>query len=168
MICTFVMMIHISANALLRAFLNLPIPNTLEIVQYWYLPLVAFLGFVAAQYRGQHIATDLIYQRLPQASRRYVLALVFAACSALSAAFAWFVWGEAVHAMEIGKTAGVSDVIAWPAYFLAPLAFGSLTVQFAVAAVRAVTRPGEDGHLVGDPEDAVLEAQMAADGMERR
>lgn len=140
-VVTFVMMLHVTANALSRTFASHPLPNTFEIVQFWYLPLVAFLGFVAAQRRGQHIAADLIFEMFPRPAKRFVLAGAFVLGSALWAGFAYFGWGEAVHAMSIGRTAGVSQVISWPAYFLVPLAFGSLTVQFLLAAVKAIRHP---------------------------
>lgn len=143
-VVTFLMMLHVTANALLRTFWNDPIDNTLEYVQYIYMPLVAFLGFAAAQRRGQHVAADLIYERLPIRTRRYVLALVLVVAALLCAGFAWFGLLEAVHAADIEKTAGVSDVPAWPAYFLVPLAFGSLTIQFGLAALRALVRSEED------------------------
>lgn len=140
----FVMMFHITANALLRFFANSPLPNTLEYVQYWYMPIVALLGFVAAQLRGQHIAADLVFRMLPRAAKPYVTAVGCAASALLAAAFAWYGWQEAVHAWEITMTAGVSDVISWPVYFLVPLAFASLTVQFAWATVRAIRHPDAD------------------------
>ncbi|GLZ11455.1 hypothetical protein Acsp04_16900 [Actinomadura sp. NBRC 104425] len=165
---TFVMMLHITVNALLRSFADRPVPNTLEIVQYWYLPVVAFLGFVAAQHRGQHIAADLLFERLPQAGRRPVLAVVLAACCALAAGFAWYGWQEALHAYEIKKTAGVSEVPAWPTYFLVPLAFAGLTAQFAAAAVRAALRP-VTGPATTDPDEAaVLQELSAAENKEAR
>ncbi|MGV2386697.1 MAG UNVERIFIED_CONTAM: TRAP transporter small permease, partial [Thermobifida fusca] len=141
---TFVMMLHITANALLRSFANSPLPNTLEYVQYWYMPIVALLGFVAAQLRGQHIAADLVFRMLPRAAKPYVTAVGCAASALLAAGFAWYGWQEAVHAWEITMTAGVSDVISWPVYFLVPLAFASLTVQFAWATVRAIRHPDAD------------------------
>jgi TRAP-type C4-dicarboxylate transport system permease small subunit len=150
-IVTFLMMAHITVNAVLRTVADQPLPNTLEYVQYWYLPAVAFLGFIAAQRRGQHVAADLIYTRLPKAAQRVVLPVMLLMSSLLSAGFAWFGWGEALHAFDIQKTAGVSDVPAWPAYFLVPLAFGSLTVQFAVAAVRAAATA--QAPLEGDVHD---------------
>ncbi|GAA3742240.1 TRAP-type C4-dicarboxylate transport system permease small subunit [Spinactinospora alkalitolerans] len=163
---TFVMMLHITANALLRTFAQSPIPNTLEIVQYWYLPIVAFLGFIAAQHRGQHIAADLVYAMLPRPVRRAVLVGGCALCSVLSAGFAWFGWGEAVHAMEIGMTAGVSEVVSWPAYFLVPFAFGSLTVQFALAAARAIRHPEADRGAGG--AGAVSADQEASSELEKK
>ncbi|MEW2354416.1 TRAP transporter small permease [Spirillospora sp. NPDC029432] len=133
----FVMMLHVTVNALTRTFLDLPIPNTLEVVEYWYLPIVVFCGFLAAQSRGEHIAAELIFDRLPRATRPYLVAASSVLCCACSAGFAWWGLGEAIHAFEIEKTAGVSDLVAWPPYFLAPIAFGGLTVQFALAAYRA-------------------------------
>jgi len=154
-IVTFAMMLHITANALLRTFKNEPLPNTLEITQYWYLPIIAFLGFIAAQARGQHIAADLIYERFPEVTKRYVLAVLSVLAAGVCLGFAWFGWGEAVHAQEIGKTAGVSDLVAWPPYYLVPLAFGVMVVQFLYAAFKAVAT-GEIQHVVTDPDDVLL------------
>jgi TRAP-type C4-dicarboxylate transport system permease small subunit len=164
-IVTLVMMVHITANALLRTFAHDPIQHTLEIVQYWYVPTVAFLGFVAAQHRGQHIAADLVFELLPKVTRRFVLCAVFVICAVLCLGFARYGWNEATHALDIRKTAGVSDVPSWPSYFLVPFAFAILTVQFAIASVRAITRP-EIGHVVTDIEDSTVMDQVAIDAVQ--
>jgi TRAP-type C4-dicarboxylate transport system permease small subunit len=156
-IVTFVMMFHITANAILRTFWDAPLPDTLEITQYWYLPIVAFLGFVAAQHRGQHIAADLIFERLPHVVKPYVLALMWVLCALVAAGFAWFSFPEAMHSFEIRRTAGVSDLISWPTYFLPPIAFTVLTVQFVWAAVRSITDPAlAEAPVIGDIDDALL------------
>lgn len=160
-IITFVMMLHIVVNAVMRTWFRAPIDNTLETVTYWYLPLVAFLGFVAAGRRGEHIAADLIYEMLPRVTRRFVLAVLLVASSLLCLAFAWFGLGEALHAKSIGKTAGVSSLVAWPTYFLVPIAFGLLSLQFLYSAVRALVS-GEALPAVGDPDDAVVAEELAA------
>lgn len=154
-IVIFVMMGHVVANAALRTWWDDPIDHTLEIVEYWYLPLVAFLGFIAAQHRGQHIAADLIYERLPTRVRGAVLFVMLLICAVVSLGFAWFGWDEARHAQEIRLTAGVSTVPAWPTYYLVPLAFGSLTLQFGYGALRALLRPARD-HVMTDPDDAMV------------
>ncbi|WP_408898196.1 TRAP transporter small permease [Nocardioides sp. R1-1] len=164
-VVTFTMMVHVTANALMRTFANDPLPNTLEITQYWYLPIIAFLGFIAAQARGQHIAADLIYERFPEATKRYVLAVLSVVAAVVCLGFAWFGWDEAVHAREIGKTAGVSDLVAWPPYFLVPLCFGVMFVQFLYAAARAIVK-GDDQHVVTDPDDVLLLDEL--DEMESR
>lgn len=166
---TFVMMLHVSVNALLRTFANEPLPNTLEIVQYWYLPFVAFLGFVAAQHRGQHIAADLIYEKLPRVTQRYVLAVGFLLAAAVAAGFGYYGWSEAVHAMEIKQTAGVSGMISWPVYFVVPLVFAILTVQFLLVAVRALRHPESHyGSAQSEEMDFADEEADAASDLETR
>lgn len=164
-VVTFVMMVHVTANALSRTWFNHPFDNTLEIVQYWYVPLVAFLGFIAAQIRGQHIAADLLYEMLPSKAKRFVLAFVYVLTAVVCSGFAWYGWQEAQHARDIGQTAGVSDLVAWPTYYLVPLAFGSLTLQFFWAAYQAIVHPERD-HFVSDADDASILEELAKDQKE--
>ncbi|MEE2056980.1 TRAP transporter small permease [Rhodococcus artemisiae] len=149
-IVLFIMMIHVTANALLRAFASSPIPNTLEITQYIYLPIIALLGFMAAQARGEHIVADLVTHYFPKWARRGVLAGGYILGVVVMFGFAWYGLEEALHARDIGKTAGVSTVVAWPVYFLVPLAFGVLTVQLALAAVRALRGAEDDTDPIDD------------------
>ncbi|GAA1107018.1 hypothetical protein GCM10009668_28620 [Nocardioides dubius] len=151
-IVTFVMMVHVTLNAVLRKYFGSPIDYTLEITQYWYMPILAFLGFMAAQRRGQHIAADLIFQMLPTVSRRFVLAFFYLVAAVLVAALAKFGWGEAQFAREIGKHAGITPVPAWQPYYLAPLAFGVMTLQFLHAAYTAIR--------FGVAEESIEEAEL--------
>jgi len=163
---TFVMMLHVTANAVLRTVANDPIPYTLETTQYVYMPVVAFLGFMAAQRRGQHIAADLVYEMLSEAGKRVVLSALLAVTAVLMAGLAWYGWGEAMEAFEIRKHAGISPLPAWPAYFLAPLAFAVLTLQFIAATLRAAR--GEQVRSLEDEELAALDADpVASGGVER-
>src|SRR5699024_579119 len=50
-----VMMVHIVVHALTRSLFDAPIYGTNEIVEYWYLPVVALLGIPAAQLQKEHI-----------------------------------------------------------------------------------------------------------------
>ncbi len=133
-VVTFVMMVHVTLNAVLRKYFGNPIDYTLEITQYWYMPIIAFLGFMAAQRRGQHIAADLIFQMLPTVTRRFVLGIFWIIAAVVVAGLAKYGWNEAEFAREIGKHAGISPVPAWQPYYLAPLAFAVMTVQFLYAA----------------------------------
>lgn len=158
----FAMMGHVTANALSRSLLDHPLPNTLEIVQYWYLPIVALLGFVAAQARGQHIAADLIYERLPVAARAWVLGFLLLVSAGVCVAVTWFSWPEALSALETRRTAGVSTVPVWPVVFLVPLVFALLALQLVAQAVQLVR--GRD--VVGDDE-SVLEEIANVEGVAR-
>ncbi|MDF1602229.1 TRAP transporter small permease [Nocardioides sp. YIM 152315] len=146
-IVTFVMMAHITANAVARKFFEHPIEYTLEITQYWYMPIIAFLGFMAAQRRGQHIAADLIFQMLPTVTRRWVLAAFNIVGAGVLAAFCRFGWTEAQFAREIGRHAGITPIPAWPVYYLVPLTFGVMTLQFLFAAIAAIRLGVDDESL---------------------
>jgi TRAP-type C4-dicarboxylate transport system permease small subunit len=135
-IITFLMMFHITLNAVLRTFWDRPIDNTLEIVQFIYMPIVALLGFVAAQLRGQHIGADLVFEKLPAVTRRFVGAGVSIVSALLCAGIAWFGWGYATHAREIRQTAGLTDIASWPVYYLIPVVFAVLAVLYVVEAMR--------------------------------
>jgi TRAP-type C4-dicarboxylate transport system permease small subunit len=152
-VITFLMMVQITANAVLRTYFKQPIEYTLEMTQYWYMPTLAFLGFMAAQRRGQHIAADLIFTRLPEATKKPVLSLLYVAGAVLMVGFCYYGWGEALEAYDFRKHAGVSPLPAWPVYFLAPLAFAVMTVQFAYAAWHTMR------HGV---EDSIEEAELRA------
>jgi TRAP-type C4-dicarboxylate transport system permease small subunit len=148
----FIMMLHISANALLRAFVRAPVADTLEITQYWYMPVIVFIGFVAAQMRGEHVTADFVYNLLPMSVRPYVLGVGYVLVTVVCGGFAWFGWEEAITALEVRRVAGASNVPAWPTYFLAPLSFAVLTLQFAVVSVqsfrgRAIAEPNELNEL---------------------
>src|SRR5699024_1137994 len=75
---TIIMMVHISANALLRSFASSPVAYTNEVTEYWYMPIVVFLGFIAAQLRDEHVKADFIYNMLPAATRKYILGVAYA------------------------------------------------------------------------------------------
>lgn len=144
-----VMMLHISLNAILRTFFSRPINATLEITEYWYMPLLAFLGFMAAQMRGEHVTADFIFNMIPAVTRKYVQGIAFLAIAVVCIGFAFYSGGEALKAFEVLRTAGVSSVPAWPVYFLSPFAFGVLTIQFLMVAIKSFRgkTPSQDPEL---------------------
>ena len=150
-----VMMLHVVAHAVLRFLFSSPIYGTNEMVQYWYLPLVALLGIPAAQLQKQHITVTLVTGRMNfwnAAIFKITAALLGAGVSLL---WAWFGFEEALHRMSIGATAGVTDVTIWPVYFLVPLTFLLLAALYVVEmiAVRHADDPEEP--LVSETADEV-------------
>lgn len=125
-----VMSVHVVANAVLRTYWHKPISNTLEVVQYWYLPIIALLGIIAAQSRGQHLAADLIFRHLPAFGKRFFSILGLVVSVVVCAGFTWFGLREALEAYEIKKTGGISGLTIWPVYFLVPVTFFYLFVTY--------------------------------------
>ncbi|MBA0126573.1 TRAP transporter small permease [Haloechinothrix sp. YIM 98757] len=124
-----VMAVHIVGNALLRSLLNHPLSGTNEYVSYWYLPVVALLGFVAAQRRDQHIEARLLFDRLRHRNRIEVHLAGRIVVLVLCLGFAGYGAQEAVDNWRIGLTGGVSEVVVWPVTFAVPAAFAALAGQ---------------------------------------
>jgi TRAP-type C4-dicarboxylate transport system permease small subunit len=141
--------VHTVANALMRTFLNQPLEGANEYAASWYLPVVAFAGFVVAQSRHKHIEVDVVLSRFDRLRRAFGLRLAWLTGALTMALLAWGTGTEALHNFEVRLTAGVMGVPVWPFTFLAPLAFAALTLQLLVRALRPVA-PAEEPH----PEEA--------------
>lgn len=146
---TMVMMLHVSVNALLRSFASSPIAYTNEVTEYWYMPIIVFLGFLAAQLRDEHVKADFIYNMLPGVTRKYILGVAYGVITVVSFGFAWYGAMEALDAFSTLRRAGISSLPAWPTYFMAPFAFGVLTVQFALVSVKKLSGSPRDDEEQG-------------------
>src|SRR5699024_7793184 len=116
-----VMMVHIVVHALARSLFDAPIYGTNEIVEYWYLPVVALLGIPAAQLQKEHITVTMVIERARPATASVFTIFACVLGALVSLAFAWFGLDKALENMAIGQTADVSDIITWPVYFLVPV-----------------------------------------------
>ncbi|MCK1801648.1 TRAP transporter small permease [Brevibacterium sp. R8603A2] len=157
-IALIVMMLHVVAHALLRYFFNSPIYGTNEIVAYWYLPMIALLGIPAAQLQKEHITVSLVIERMSHGTAAFFKVFAFALSALVSIGFAWFGFEEALENMEMGSTAGVTDIITWPVYFLVPLVFVVLAILFIVDIVVTLR--------TGDPEIDLLTGEHAEHDIE--
>lgn len=131
-------MFHITVSALWRAAFNAPFEGTLEQVGNWYMPLIVYTGMVLAQQQREHIEARIIFDRLtPRVQLEWQLIgyLIVIAVSALVAVHSW---EAAIHAMEIGKTAGVTGVVIWWTYFVVPISMALLVVQVVIDIWRLI------------------------------
>lgn len=155
-IAMFAIMLHTLANVAGRFLFNAPVANTIEIVSYWYMPILAYFGFVLAKVAKQSIDAPIVFDNLTWGNRRI---LVIAACviATLFCALAAYytLTGDAIHGMQTGKTAGVSSVVIWPVLFIPPIIFAVLTAMYIWEAVQAAR---------GNFDDAVhdVEAELEA------
>lgn len=137
--------LHTLVNVVGRSLWNVPIPGTLEMGQYWYMPMIALLGIVVAQGRAEHIDATLVYDRMPRAVRRQYLLFGNLLMVAMSLAFAWYGLGEAIEAAEIGRTSGASAIPIWLPPFLVPVGFTAVSVQLALRTWRLFRRQPAGG-----------------------
>lgn len=143
----FAVMLQTIVNVMSRQLFNQPVQHTTELVSYWYLPAMVFLGYIIAKDRDEHIDAPLLFDRLAPASQRVLRivtdVLVVAACLL----FVVFTFEEAMHGFEVRETVGATTLILWPVMFLIPVAFAGLTVQYAIDIVRALAHPPREESL---------------------
>lgn len=149
-----VMMLNIVANALMRSLANAPLTSTNEYVTYWYMPLVALLGFVVAQRHRAHTEASVLFDRLPPANRRELRIAGLLITAVVCAGFAYYGWLEAAHSFRIGLTGGVTGVTIWPMVFLVPITYTVLTAQVLTESVRAALTPGSSDQTPQEAPDA--------------
>lgn len=147
------MMLHVVAHALMRFFLNSPLYGTNEIVSYWYLPIVALLGIPAAHLQKEHITVVLLVENLGRKVQNVFLVFACLMGALVSIGFMVFGFREAMDKMSMGATAGVTDIVTWPVYFLVPLVFFVLAALY-ILDIFVVAR-------TGDPDIDVRTGQKA-------
>lgn len=148
-----VMMSHIVLNALLRFFVNQPIYGTNELVAYWYLPIVALLGIPAAQMQKEQITVTLALERMRTSTANVFRVFACVVGILVSVGFAWYGFEEAVAKMGIQAKAGVTDITAWPVYFIVPVVFVLLATLLVLEIIAVLGRRGTEAP-VGHQADA--------------
>lgn len=136
-----VMLVYVVANALARTLFQATLPASIELTQYWFMPLVVSVGFVSAQLVGQHVDADLFFSWFSDPGKKYLMVGVRLFSAIVLGFWAWFSLNEALYALDKGIRAGYTDIPAWPVYFAIPLAFAGMTALLVIQAWRALRSP---------------------------
>ncbi|WEX10762.1 TRAP transporter small permease [Chelativorans sp. AA-79] len=125
------MMLHVTADVLLKYFLRMPIVGTLEIVSNYYMVAAIFLPLAAIERSRGHLFVELFTARL---GPRPTLLLDAFGCLAL-ALFAFAVtWMTTLEAIERTRTGEMIDAVyytipIWPTRWFPPLGCGLLVLM---------------------------------------
>lgn len=132
------MMVHVTADVLMRYFFNYPIRDTIETASYYYMILVVFLPLAFVERKSEHIEVELFVQFLGIRLRN----LLYAAGRLFSIVFfsilAYASWIDAIDYARIRETPMGSDLEIWPSRFALPIGFGLLVLAMALHAVKAL------------------------------
>ena len=120
------MIVHITADVILRNLFLLSIPVTGAVVGNYYMAIVSFLPVALAGKLEQHIAVDLVYDRLPVVLQNWNLALVrlIVGIAAGGAAYGFLL--DAIEKYQFNSYVLELNfrVPSWPGYFMLPIGFG--------------------------------------------
>jgi len=122
------MMVHVLSNVFARSVLNTTVPNTFELTQYYYLPILAMLGFVAAQHRGEHITAEVFYSLFSRGEKRLITIITSLAAAAVAFGLAYYTFDRAQYAAGVRLEYGVTSLQVWPVLYLLPVCFAVMGV----------------------------------------
>jgi len=150
------LMLMTAADVAGRAIFNAPITGVFDLTHFAVLTM-AYLGLALCGFRGDHIAIEIVYQKLGQRARRVLDGLTNLLGAVLFGLIAWQAVAQAVIVREIDEASQLLNIPFFPFYWL--LAAGA--ALFALVMLLRIVVPqqpaaGADGQTEssGKPESA--------------
>lgn len=142
-VAVFAMLAHTVIEVISRTVFNAPLSGTLEIVTYWYMPLIAFIGMWLGYGKNEHISVDLLTSRLKPGAQWVLHIFVSTVMLLFLLIVVWYSTEGAITAAERGEYIGIDRVPIWPAKFIVPLSLAAFAVTLVIHTIRVIRR----GHL---------------------
>lgn len=142
------MMIHVTADVVMKYFFNKPIKGALETVTYYYMVSIVFLPLAIVELRNEHIYVDLFVRKLSQ--RRQLWIYVFSCLAGIVyfSGMTYQTFIDAVHATAQKETVMSNYLFyVWPSRWALPVGMAGIVLALTVNITRAlhVGRPLEAG-----------------------
>lgn len=154
------MMLQVSIDVAGKFLLNAPVPLTMEMVSYYYMPAIVFLPLLILERKNSSLVhVELLYDRLPKRARTTLLPLTLLLSALYCASASWAAWQAAIVAMHRGTYAGSTIVVpVWPTRFLPAIGFALIVVALINKAFSVIFR-GIDP-VEGDGESVEAQAEV--------
>ncbi len=134
-----VLMLHIVADVFMRYVFNSPLPGTIEIVSYWWMILITFLGQGLTQRRREHLEVSLLTDLMPQMDRLGTIIGGRLLTLITVVALGYYGLLAAIEQTHRGEIAMGSITIAiWPMRWMVPIGMGIFAAQLVVDLIRDV------------------------------
>ena len=129
------MMLHITADVLMRYFLAAPLLNTVEIVSTYYIVAIVFFPLAVVERMNAHIVVELLTQHLKPRVQERLIGGVALASALYFSAFTFRTWSDAYGKYEVGEVLlGTSAITVWPTRFYLPIGCGLITLYLVYKA----------------------------------
>jgi TRAP-type C4-dicarboxylate transport system permease small subunit len=154
------LMVNVVLDVLGRILFHHPIPPTLDLTQFAWMPTTIALGLGYALHRGEHIRVNLLTSPTGPRTQRVIEVVSMAFTLATVAPLAWYTATRAQASMELGEAAvGTQWMLLWPFRWIVVIGLLGLFLQTLAQLVRACTvthfDPGDDD------VDALLEQEQS-------
>ena len=156
-VALFAILVQTLAHVVARYFFNSGVPNTLELVSAWYMPIAIFLGFVVAKAEREHIEARLIFDKLSPKNQRALRVFISLLAIVITALFAVLTLQMALKGFSIKETVGYAGLIVWPVYFVLPFSFAIMSLLYVADFIDDVRGRNErtqalEPHITVDEE----------------
>lgn len=138
------MMLHVTAEVLLRVGFGMHIPGTMEVVTYYYMVAAVFMGIFSCTTEDGHIRVDVLAQFLKGKVRLVVEMIGLVVMAVYFAIFSYGLYLQAVKSWSRSETVDAIflELPVWPSRWIAVLG-----VVLSVLAVLHLFRRVWDGRL---------------------
>lgn len=157
------MMLHITADVVLRFVFSITIPGTITYVANYYMVIATFVPLAYAEKLNAHISVEVVTERLPQAMQRHLANWLVLLSAVILGFMTVKTWTEALgkYEMNAALVEGGTTIITWPGYFMLPLGMGLMVVVLVYKFLVYLTG-ARCGLQVSDAERA-LKDEVRAD-----
>lgn len=131
------LILNVTVDVVARTFAGRPIGLTLELTQYWWMPLVVGLSYALAQQKGEHITVTVLLDRLPVSTRRIVEGVFSALGTVIVLLLAWFAFVSAADATELGLVVNSDPPLPyWHIKIVVAVGLALFALQLAATTIR--------------------------------
>lgn len=126
-ILVLLLILHVSADVIMRGLFNAPIKGTIELVSYFYMIGITFLPLALVERRDAHISVEVLTELMPKRVVHVLIMLATFLAIVFLAMLCWRSLLEAISNYRRGSAliiGGGEQLPVWPSYFLLPLGFG--------------------------------------------
>ncbi|MFP1677147.1 TRAP transporter small permease [Alloalcanivorax sp. C16-2] len=150
------MMLHITADVVLRYLFSAPLPGTITYVSNYYMIIATFVPLAYAEKLDAHVTVEVVAERLPRRLQRHLAHWLLPVCAVVLSFMTVKTWTEAVskYQMNASLVEGGTTIITWPGYFMLPLGLGLMVLVLLYKFVVYLTG-ARCGLTVSDEERAI-------------
>ncbi|KGR74737.1 TRAP transporter small permease [Ureibacillus manganicus] len=139
-----VLMFVISAESILRKFVNYSIPGIFEIASQLMVG-VTLLGISLVQADKEHISVDIFNNYLPKIFIKFTDIFIYLLGIGLTSVFAYQGFWKFLESFQSGETAmGLISVPFWPGRLIVFLAMSVLCLRFLVDLVTVIVKKADE------------------------
>ncbi|WBU52979.1 TRAP transporter small permease [Paracoccus sp. SCSIO 75233] len=140
------MMLHVSADVIMKYGFNMGFPATVEIVSNYYMVGLAFLPLAFAERMNAHITVEVVTSNLSQKVQDIAQIIAWLLSIIVYSLLTYRSFLDAQEKREIGAflfSQGVRIDI-WPSYYFLPVGFALMMLTLAYKLI-VFFRPSDDG-----------------------